>query len=518
MSDDTQEKVFALLSSPLTHRSGVGARSGAQVKRVDTHGAVLFLTRDYAYKVKRAVRLPYLDYSTLDLRKKACEAEMEVNRPYAPDIYLGVVAITREAGGQLALDGRGTPCEWAVKMRRFNESMTLDRLADQGRIDAALAEALGRVVADAHKHATATDPSQWISSLDAMIDEHASAFSAMPDLFAANDVATLTRSSRASFQRIKPLLEERGRLGLIRHLHGDLHLGNIVLILGRPVLFDAIEFSSLIASGDVLYDLAFVLMDLVERKLRPAANLAFNRYFIETHRAHDLDALAALPFFMSIRAAIRAKVTATRYQQSDAETRPFIAPDVRSYFDWAHRFIVPAKPMLIAIGGLSGTGKSVLAHNLAPDLAPHPGALVLRSDIERKTLFGQNEDVPLPEEAYAPDVTLRIYSTMVDRARRAIAAGHSVILDAVFAHSGERLLAQRSAAILGVRFNGIFLTADIDTRIARVTARSDDASDAGADVARTQESYDIGEVDWTRLDASGTPAQTLAQARRMIGV
>src|SRR5712675_1671480 len=207
MSDDTQEKVFALLSSPLTHRSGVGARSGAQVKRVDTHGAVLFLTRDYTYKVKRAVRLPYLDYSTLDLRKKACEAEMEVNRPYAPDIYLGVVAITREAGGQLALDGRGTPCEWAVKMRRFDQSMTLDHLADQGRIDAALAEALGRTVANAHKKAPAADSGRWISSLDAMIDEHAAAFGEMPDLFAAHDVAALTHSSRSTLQRIKPLLE-----------------------------------------------------------------------------------------------------------------------------------------------------------------------------------------------------------------------------------------------------------------------------------------------------------------------
>ena len=443
---------------------------------------------------------------------------MEVNRAYAPDIYLSVVPITQEPNGQLAIDGRGTPCEWAVKMRRFNESMTLDHLADQARIDTALAQALGRVVANAHKNAPPADSGRWISSLDAMIDEHAAAFSEMPDLFAANDVAALTHSSRSTLQRIRPLLEERGRQGLIRRAHGDLHLGNIVLIHGRPVLFDAIEFSALIASGDVLYDLAFLLMDMVERKLGPAANMAFNRYFIETHRAQDMDALAALPFFLSMRAAIRAKVTATRYRQSDADARPFIAPEARSYFDWARRFIAPAQPMLMAVGGLSGTGKSVLAHNLAPDLAPHPGALVLRSDVERKTLFGQSEDVPLPAEAYTPGVTARIYSTMADKARRAIAAGQSVILDAVFGRHGERRLAERSAAVMGVPFYGIFLTADIDTRVARVDARSGDASDADAGVARAQEIYDIGEVSWTRVDASGALEQTLAQARKVIGV
>jgi uncharacterized protein len=511
MTLDSQAQVFALLGNPATH-------GGQAVKRIDTHGAAVFLTRDYAYKVKRAVRFPYLDYSTLDLRKAACEAEIEINRPYAPDIYLGVVPITLEASGQLALDGRGTPREWAVKMRRFNESMTLDHLADQRRIDRPLAEALGRTVAAAHKDARPADPLSWISSLATTIDEHAAAFSEVPELFLPKDVEALTRGSHTSFENVKPLLIERGRLGLVRRVHGDLHLGNIALILGRPVLFDAIEFSTLIGSGDVLYDLAFLLMDLVERRLRPAASTVFNRYLTETHRIEDIDALATFPFFLSLRAAIRAKVTTTRYQQSDAEDRPFVAQAARGYFDWARRFLVPVAPTLIAIGGLSGSGKSVLAQDLAPDLAPQPGALVLRSDVERKILFGQSEDVPLPAEAYAPDVTARIYSTITDKARRAIAAGHSVILDAVYAKSNERTLAERSAAILGVRFKGLFLEATLDARLARVAARSADASDADASVARAQEVYNIGTLDWTHIDATGTPEETLAHARRAIGV
>src|SRR5262249_37192176 len=162
-----------------------------------------------------------------------------------------------------------------------------------------------------------------------------------------------------------PLLVERGRHGLIKQIHGDLHLGNIVLLDGRPVLFDAIEFSPIIASGDVLYDLAFLLMDLVERGLEAPANIVLNRYLIETRRTEDLDALATLPFHLSMRAAIRAKVTAARLDHAkDDEERSEIAGMARKYFDFACRFLAPAPPMLVAVGGLSGTGKSLLARGL----------------------------------------------------------------------------------------------------------------------------------------------------------
>ena len=279
----------------------------------------VFLAGERVFKVKRAVRFPFLDYSTLDKRKAACEAEIEVNRAFAPDIYRGVVAITREADGRLALDGSGTPVEWAVEMRRFDEKCTLDNLAERGQIDAALADALGRVVAAAHAGAPPVAPGPWIAALGDYIDEHVAAFGETPDLFPAAEVDTLAKKSRAAYDRIHPLLVERGRQGLIRRIHGDLHLGNIVLLDGRPVLFDAIEFSPLIASGDVLYDLAFLLMDLIERGLGSAANTVFNRYLVATRRTEDLDALSALPFFLSMRAAIRAKVTAARLEQAKAD-------------------------------------------------------------------------------------------------------------------------------------------------------------------------------------------------------
>jgi uncharacterized protein len=502
----SQEPVFGLLADPATH-------GGAAVERIDTHAASVFLAGDRAFKVKRAVRFPFLDYSTLEKREQACEAELEVNRAFAPDTYLRVVPVTRAADGRLALDGDGVPVEWAVEMRRFDEKATLDHLADAGRIDAVLADALGRAVAAAHAGAPAVEAEPWIRALADYIEQNDAAFRERPEHLAPGEVETLTQASRAAHGRIRPLLVERGRRGLIRRGHGDLHLGNIVLIDGRPILFDAIEFDPLVASGDVLYDLAFLLMDLVERGLKDAANIAFNRYLVETRRPEDLDALAALPLFLSVRAAIRAKVTAAKLEHAQPDGKARIEASARTYFDFARRFIAPATPKLIAVGGLSGTGKSVLARALAPDIAPPPGAVVLRTDVERKMLFGKDEHDKLPADAYAAEATARVYAAVADKARRAVAAGHSAVVDAVFAKPRERAAIEQCAQALGVPLHGLFLDADLATRIDRVGARSRDASDADAAVALTQESYDLGALDWQRIDASGTPEDTLARTR-----
>jgi len=505
VSDDVQQAVFAFLADSATH-------NGAAVKRIDTHAAAVFLAGGRALKVKRAVRFPFLDYSTLDKRKAACEAELAVNRAFASDIYRGVVAITRDADGRLALGGKETPVEWAVDMRRFDEEATLDRLADRKGIDLAMAGALAHVVAMAHAKAPVADAAPWIAALMAYLDQNAAAFAEAPKLFPADMAKALDRASRAALAHVTPLLTERGRRGLIRRGHGDLHLGNVALIDGQPIPFDAIEFDPLIATGDVLYDLAFLLMDLIERKLDDAANVVLNRYLAETRRDGDLDALAALPLFISLRAAIRAKVTAAKIANVAPSARDGVAKAASTYFRLAAASIAPASPKLIAIGGLSGTGKSVLARMLSPKLAPVPGAVILRSDVERKALFGVAETEQLSAEAYAPEVTARVYATLAAKARRIVAAGHSALVDAVFARADERAAVAQAAKQSGVPFAGLFLTADLDTRLARVGGRTRDASDADAKVALAQESYAIGALDWAEVDASGSPDDTLAQA------
>ena len=502
-----QQAAIDFLSAPATH-------GGTPVKRIDTHAATVFLAGDRALKIKRAVRFPFLDYSTLDRRRAACTAEIDVNRPYAPAIYRRVVAITRDKDGALAIGGTGEPVEWAVEMRRFDETQTLDHLAEAGHIDSALADALARAVARAHAAAPVSKAAGFADELAEVIAQNDDELRAAPELFPPQAVSALTHATRAALERVRDLLIARERAGLVRRCHGDLHLGNIVLLDGAPVLFDAIEFDPKIATGDVLYDLAFLLMDLIERGLRPAANIVLNRYLAETRRVDDLDALAALPLFLSLRAAIRAKVTAERRAQG-AE-RAVIEQSARAYFALAGRLLAPPKPHLIAVGGLSGTGKSLLARALAAEILPEPGAVVLRSDAERKALFGLAETDRLPQTAYARDVTAQVYATLTDKARRALAAGHSAIVDAVFADADERAAIAQAAP--PSEFHGLFLTADLSVRLARVGGRTGDASDADAAVARRQEQYDVGAMQWARVDASGSPDDTLCRAVAALGL
>ncbi len=437
----SQQAVIEFLDDPATY-------GGAPVKRIDTHAATVFLAGDRAFKIKRAVRFPFLDYSTLDRRKAACAAELEVNHPYAPAVYRRAVAITRERDGALAIGGAGEPVEWAVEMRRFDETQTLDHLATARRIDGALADALGQAVARAHAAAPIVADAGFVDTLAEIIAQNDAELRASPQLFSPQAITALTAAARDAFERVRALLVARERAGRVARCHGDLHLGNIVLLDGAPVLFDAIEFDARIATADVLYDLAFLLMDLIERGLGPAANIVLNRYLNETRRAEDLDALAALPLFLSLRAAIRAKVTAARRRQGAECTD--IAQSARDYFALAGKLLAPPPPILLAVGGLSGTGKSLLAREIAAELLPAPGAVVLRSDVERKAMFGIAEDDRLPQTAYAREVTAQVYAALIDKARRVIAAGHSAIVDAVFADAGERAAIEQAAGRLRV--------------------------------------------------------------------
>jgi aminoglycoside phosphotransferase family enzyme/predicted kinase len=506
---DSQAGVLTALSNAAMH-------GGDAVRRIDTHAASVFLAGGRAIKVKRAVKFPFLDYSTLERRKAACEAEIAVNRPSAPQIYRGVVAITKAPDGSFRIGGDGTPVEWAVDMRRFDEDATLDNLAERGRIDAKLAEKLAQAVFAAHAKAPQAESAPWLEAFGSYIEQNDAAFRAEPKLFPPADVATVTAATRQAFERNRPLLLKRGAAGFIRRLHGDLHLGNIALLDDQPVLFDAIEFDPLVATGDVLYDLAFLIMDLTERGLRPAANIVLNRYLQASNEPAHFDALAALPLFLSMRAAIRAKVTAARRDAAASAGRPAIEVSARKYFSFALEIMRPQRPLLLAVGGLSGTGKSVLARALAPYLGVAPGAIVLRTDVERKAIFGVDELSPLPKDAYTLAVTERVYGSLAHKAGRIIVTGFCAIVDAVFADARERSEIAKIAEDKHVAFRGLFLTAGLDTRLARAAQRTADASDADRAVVLQQAAYDLGKMDWPTLDACGTPEQTLAAARHIL--
>ncbi len=500
----TQEIVFAFLTDPATH---------PHVQRIDTHAASVFLEGDRALKIKRAIRFPYLDYSTLEKRKAACDEELRISRPFAPQIYRRVVPITKGGDGSLEIDGRGTPVEYAVEMTRFDERQTIDHLAEAGPLDSGLVDAIADAIAASHLVAPRAPAAPWINSIPGIVDGNTRAFREAA-CFPADDIDDLDEASHTVFAAIRGLLEQRGRQGLVRRCHGDLHLANIVLIDRKPVLFDAIEFDPGIASTDVLYDLAFPLMDFVRYGRQAAANTLLNRYLAQS-ADENLDALAALPLFMSLRSAIRANVLRARLGRNP-DGNADVVQSARAYFELARRAIRPPAPTLVAVGGLSGTGKSVLARALAPSVMPLPGAVVLRSDVLRKQLFKVNETDRLPEGGYRPEITGQVYETLVRRAVRALSQGHSVVADAVFAHEAERAAIRDAARKLNVRFAGLFLVADLATRLSRVGHREKDASDATPEIAGLQEKYNIGAVDWAIIDASGKPEQTLEQCQTHI--
>lgn len=498
----TQERIFAALT---TH---------AGVRRIDTHAASVLLDGTRALKIKRAVRFPFLDYSTLEKRKAACEEEIRINRPLAPQIYHRVVAITEEPDGSVKVDGRGRPIEYAVDMSRFDESQTLDHLAKAGAFDAELAAAIADAIAASHAAAIPAGGDAWVSSIPALIDGNSNGLRNGRHL-PATEIVKLAQASQEALLRVRPSLAERGQQGFVRRCHGDLHLANIVLIDQQPVLFDAIEFDARIATVDVLYDLAFTLMDLLRHDQAVAANMVLNRYLTAT-RPENLGALGALPLFMSIRAAIRAQVALARLtplQSSD----PGILDCAHRYFDLARALIHPPAPRLIAVGGLSGTGKTVLARALAPSVAPQPGAVVLRSDVLRKQMFGVRDTDRLPPSAYTPELAERVYEALAERARRVLAQGHSAIVDGVFARESERDALAALARACNVPVRGLFLIADLATRRTRIGSRQGDASDATQEVTALQEHYKIGHVGWTIIDASGTQEQTLQSCRDAIG-
>ena len=475
-----------------------------QVKRIDTHASTLFLEGDRVLKIKRAVRYPFLDYSTLEKRKAACEEEIRINRVYAPQVYRRVTPITQNANGSIEIDGSGKPVEYAVEMNRFDESQTIDNLAAQGPLSPGIAASIADAIAASHTIAPVVAMTNWVETISQIIEDNNVAFQKLPGV-SKSEIETLRSVSISALQSLRPLLEHRQSLGCVLRCHGDLHLGNIVLIDGKPTLFDAIEFDPSIASVDVLYDLAFPIMDFIQYGRFAEANIVLNRYLRATSQIH-LDALSTLPLFISLRAAIRAKVLYAK-GQFDAS----IKQAASQYLALACRSIKPPPAKLVSIGGLSGTGKSVLAQNLAPKILPYPGAILLRTDVLRKELFGVGDFDRLPEEAYRPEISEQTYAILADRAVRILRQGHSVVVDGVFAKAEERMMIRRISQDSKVEFTGYFLDTDLETRIKRISHRTNDASDATPQVAVAQEKYVAGAMDWQRIDASGTPEQTLAK-------
>jgi aminoglycoside phosphotransferase family enzyme/predicted kinase len=456
-------------------------------KRIDTHGAIVFLTPERAYKLKRAVKFPYMDFSTAERRRAMCEAEIEINHRLAPEIYLRVEEVRSDTGKS----------DWLVVMRRFDEDGLFDRLAGRGALTPALMAALGARVARFHDGlAPIRDgfgrPDDYRASVAADIRQ----MREQGDRLDPAATEALAEALPAALEPHLALVARRVEAGAVRRCHGDLHLRNIVLIDGKPVPFDAIEFSERIANIDVLYDIAFTLMDLGERKLGALANRLLNEWLWrigETPQAPHEEALALLPHFLSRRASVRAFVEA-----SGASLAGKVSDSARTYQRASLEFLRAVPPTLTGIGGLSGSGKTTLALQRAPEVGRVPGAVVVRTDVERKRLAGVALEERLPAGSYTPQASAQVYTACLERAERVLRAGYSVILDAVFARPEERQAAEALARRVGVPFDGIWLDVPKEVAQARVAARRSDASDATPDIVARQYGYDLGKILWRK--------------------
>ncbi len=500
-SSQDQSATIAFIKSELFREAG------APVSGKQTHVSLIFLAGDLVFKLKRAVAFPYLDFSTPQLREKACRAELALNSRAAPALYLGVREITREEGGGLAFDGPGELVDCIVVMRRFAESSLFDAMAREGRLAPRHMEALAQTISRFHANAARFPEAEGAGTMAHLLDLNEISFSRCP-IFPLADVVRVNEKFRAELRRIAPLLDSRGRAGFVRLCHGDLYLRNICMFKGQPTLFDCIEFDPRLAQIDTLYDVAFTLMDLWLIGKRDLANLLFNRYVSAFSRtlpdlaAKVRDGYAALPFFMALRAAIRAHIAASQAHSGSAERDAAQAREAQAYFALASDLLKPRGKMLVAIGGLSGSGKSTLTAALAAEIGSPPGARTLNSDRTRKAMHKIRPNDPLPPEAYELNITAAVYLRLLSRAMDALSQGAAVIVDAVYSTEEERASITKLAHDLGVPFVGIWLEADVETLRQRVRERPKGPSDANVGVLEAQLARDPGRIDWVRLDAA----------------
>lgn len=503
---EEQTGIVKFLREPATY----GTANPVEI--METHISRIFLVGDRAFKMKRAVLLPYADFSTPALRYAACLKEVDLNRATAPGLYLGVCRITREADGTLALDGKGEMIDAVVEMMRFDQSALFDRMASAGELTPGLMTRTAAMIAGFHRQAPVAHVGTGAENMRGVLDINRAGF-AQSHVFGETEVTALDAAFRAALSRHAATLDRREAEGKIRRCHGDLHLRNICLLDGEPCLFDCIEFNDAIATIDVLYDLAFLLMDLWHRGFPDLANLTMNRYLDE---AGEEDGFVLLPFFMAVRAEVRAHVIATQAEKSgDADGK--LAAEARAYFDLAKALLAECPARLIAIGGLSGSGKTTLAEIVAPHIGPPPGARFIESDRIRKALHGVSAETRLPAEAYLPAVSEKVYGDLARRAEQILAAGGTVIAAAVFDRAPDRARIEKAATEQGREFTGVWLDVSPDVLRQRVEQRRGGPSDATVDILARQLQKDIGDMAWHRIDAGRDRTAVADDIRRLQG-
>lgn len=461
---------------------------GAQrVELVQTHISWVLLAGEFAYKIKKPLKLPFLDFSTLALRHACCLDELRLNRRHAPDIYLDVVGIFNTPQ-EPSFSERGAPIEYAVKMRRFDEAGRLDRVCARGALlPAHMTDLADSLVAFHQAAAIAPAASRFGSPEQVMAparDNFHDLLRLLPDAGLRARLLALQDWTEAQFQQLAPVMEARRQSGRVRECHGDLHLANLVLIDGRVRMFDCLEFSEDLRWVDVASDIAFTYVDLLAHGQPGLAD-----WFVDEvlSRSGDYEAARVLRFYAVYRALVRAKVEAIRTSQTQGDDREAIA-----HIALAERVFAPPPARLLITHGLSGCGKTHLSSQLLQS-ERHASTLRLRADVERKRLFGlavgAHSGSALNTGVYTRDAHRRTYDYLCQLAGRLLRNGWSVVVDATFLKRADRdrfgSLASETGALFGILAPQA-TPAQLRERILSRSGAGRDASEATLDVLEEQ--------------------------------
>ena len=449
---------------------------------IETHISYVLLGGEFAYKIKKAVDLDFLDFSTLEARRFYCDEELRLNRRLAPSLYLDVVPITGSLEAPV-LGGPGVPIEYAVKMRQFDQESLLSRVLASGALTAAHADAIALEVAAFHGRAARAAPGapfgrpagvmrpvrenfvQMLAALDANRPP-------LPDAH-REELERLLAWTEAEAARLAPVFERRNDQGFVRECHGDLHLGNIALVDGRVTLFDCIEFSPAMRWIDVMSDVGFLVMDLKDHG-RPGLAARLLSGYLET--TGDYDGLAVLRFYVVYRALVRAKIAALRLAQTPGDAR--LIDEYQTYVALATAETAPAHRGVFITHGVTGSGKTTRAQEIVESAS----AVRIRSDVERKRLAGLDADARTGSSVqgglYSPDASRRTYERLAVLARGIVEAGYAVVVDAAFLERWQRDLLRQTAAERHVPFAISDCSAPEAVLRARVRQRLEHGRDA----------------------------------------
>lgn len=460
----------------------------------ETHISWVLLTGYHAYKIKKAVDLGFLDFSTLELRRFYCDEELRLNRRLAPDLYLGVVAIggTPEQPLLGPVPVSQPAIEYAVHMRRFLQSRMMNCMLTHGLVSPAHIDKLAEIIAGFHRTlppAAADSPYSATSAIELAAEQNFIPLLKM--LVAPGDLAMLKAVHAAStleFATCEPLFRQRATEGYIRECHGDLHLGNIVLLGDAPTPFDCIEFSAALRWIDVISEISFTVMDLLRRGQPQLAWRLLNAYL---ECSGDFSGIGVLRFYLGYRAMVRAKIAVIRAHQRGTRIKKELKSCL-GYLRLAHSCLTKRRPALVITHGLPGCGKSTVAQIALERL----GAIRIRSDVERKRLFGltplANSKTQTGTDIYSEEATQRTYARLQELARGVLSAGFPVIVDAAFILHSERDSFRALARELGVPFviasvqsNAILLA----ERLALRSKQGNDASEADLTVLKKLQTF-----------------------------